>query len=102
MTDFGDKWSNVIFSDEKNFNQEDGVDESQNYSRDLRKEKDIFSKRQNGGMLVMNWAGFSESGMSELAFVKGNQKDHNFIYTLFKYLLPFAYKIYGYNFIFSA
>ena len=100
MIDFGDKWSSVIFGDEKKFNL-DGPDGFQCYWKDLRKEKDIFSKRQNGGASVMTWAGFSELGKTDLAFVEGNQKSHNCIYTLSEYLLSFAYKMYGCDFIFQ-
>ena len=49
----------------------------------------------------MIWAGFSERGKTELAFVEGNKKSHNYIYTLSEYLLPFTYKTYGYDFIFQ-
>ena len=49
----------------------------------------------------MIWAGFSEKGKTGLAFVEGNQKSYNYIYTLSEYLLPFAYKMYGCDFIFQ-
>ena len=50
-------WEKVIFSDEKNFNL-DGPDGFQYYWHDISKEKQLFSKRQNGGGSVMVWGAF--------------------------------------------
>ena len=49
----------------------------------------------------MIWAGFSELEKADLVFVEVNQKSHKYIYTLSQYLVPFAYKIYGCDFIFQ-
>jgi hypothetical protein len=56
----GQKWREVIFSDEKKFNL-DGPDSNQYYCHDLRKEPQYFSKRRAGGGSLMVWAGFGSS-----------------------------------------
>ncbi|XP_055938024.1 uncharacterized protein LOC129968197 [Argiope bruennichi] len=55
---FKDEWIEVMFSDEKKFNL-DGPDGWRYYWHDLRKEPEIFSKRQMGGGSVMIWGAFS-------------------------------------------
>jgi len=50
----GQHWNQVVFSDEKKFNL-GGPNGFAYYWRDLRKEKLIFSKRQQGGGGVMIW-----------------------------------------------
>ena len=67
------EWDQVIFSDEKKFNL-DGLDGFQFYWCDLRKEEQIYSKRQNGGGNVMVWGAFCRHGKSELAFLKVIQR----------------------------
>ena len=52
VTGTKEKWETVVFSDEKKFNL-DGPDGSQSYWDDLRKEKQLFSKRLFGGGSVM-------------------------------------------------
>jgi transposase len=80
---------NVIFSDEKKFNL-DGPDGTKYYWHDIRNEKKLLSRRQNGGTSVMVWAGFSVHGTTHLAFLEGKQKSSNYTKTLESYLLPFA------------
>ena len=63
--DEGTQWSKVIFSDEKEFNL-DGPDGFQFYWWDLRKEREIFSKRQSGGGFVMVWGAMCSTGLSDL------------------------------------
>jgi len=66
---WSDKWLEVIFSDEKKFNL-DGPDGCRYYWHDLRKEKEIFSKRQMGGYSVMVWAAFGYNSTSDIAFIE--------------------------------
>ena len=67
------EWDQIMFPDEKKFNL-DGLDGFQFYWCDLRKEEQIYSKRQNGGGNVMVWGAFCRRGKSELAFLKGIQR----------------------------
>jgi transposase len=92
-------WTEIIWSDEKKFNL-DGPDGFQSYWHDLRKEPDTFLTRQKGGGGVMVWGAFSSKGLSELAFLKGNQKADDYVETLENYLLPFGHCHYGPSFTF--
>ena len=82
-----DQWISVVFSDEKKFNL-DGPDGNAFYWHDLRKEKDIFSKRQAGGGSVMIWAAFSYNGTTDAAFVRGGLNAKEYIDLLEVHLLP--------------
>ena len=75
------EWDHIIFSDEKKCNL-DGPDGFQYYWCDLRKEEQIFSKRQNRGGNVMVWSAFYRHGKSELTILKGTQMSENYIKTL--------------------
>jgi len=66
----GAQWESVVFSDEKKFNL-DGPDGLQYYWHDLRKEEQVYSKRQAGGGSVMVWGAFSAKGKSRLAVLSG-------------------------------
>ena len=57
-----------MFSDEKKFDL-DGPDGSQCYWHDLRKEKQVFSKRLFGGGSVMVWGAFSASEKTDLVVI---------------------------------
>ena len=62
-----------MFSDKKKFNL-DGLDTSQCYWHDLRKEKKrLFSKRLFGGGSVMVWGDFSTSEKTDLKVMKRKQ-----------------------------
>jgi transposase len=95
-----EQWAKVIFSDEKKFNL-DGPDGFQYYWCDLRKEEQIFSKRQNGGGSVMVWAAFSRHGKSDLVILNGRQRSENYINTLKNHLLPFVNRFHDENCIFQ-
>lgn len=98
--DYGQKWRDVIFSDEKKFNL-DGPDGNQYYWHDLRKEPQYYSKNVMGGGSVMVWAGFGYGGRTPIAFLSGRQKATDHITTLNSYLLPTAEEIAGANWIFQ-
>ena len=98
--DRGAGWDRVIFSDEKKFNL-DGPDGFRYYWRDLRKEEDIFSRRQNGGGSVMIWEAFSTCGQSEIAWLKGRQSAKDYMETLRGSLLPFASLAHPTGFVFQ-
>jgi transposase len=93
---FREKWNVVIFSDEKKFNL-DGPDGWKYYWHDLRNEKQIFSRRQNGGGGVMVWGAFMADGTCALRFLQGKQNAKKYCETLESELLP----IYKPNFVFQ-
>ncbi|OXA38649.1 Transposable element Tc3 transposase [Folsomia candida] len=62
------EWQKVIFTDEKKLNL-DGPDGYSYYWHHLKKEPEIFSKRQAGGGSVMLWGGFGYNGKTELASI---------------------------------
>jgi transposase len=85
----GAQWESVVFSDEKKFNL-DGPDGLQYYWHDLRKEEQVYSKRQAGGGSVVVWGAFSAKGKLRLAVLSGRQNSEDYVSTLCKYLLPFT------------
>ncbi|OWZ03690.1 Transposase, partial [Phytophthora megakarya] len=93
-------WPNVIFSDEKKWNL-DGPDGYQKYWQDLRLPKRQTVRRQNGGGSLMVWGSFSRGGKSELAVLIGKQNSNHYVYTLSEYMLPYAHKHYGTEYIFQ-
>ncbi|OXA53531.1 Transposable element Tc3 transposase [Folsomia candida] len=62
------EWQKVVFTDEKKFNL-DGPDGYSYYWHHLKKQQEIFSKRQAGGGSVMLWGGFGYNGKTELASI---------------------------------
>jgi hypothetical protein len=82
-------WNMVIFSDEKKFNL-DGPDGFQYYWHDLRKEKDTYWSRQNGGGSVVVWGRFSEIAKTKLAVLERRQDSFDYQQTLTKHLFPLA------------
>ncbi|DAZ93691.1 TPA: hypothetical protein N0F65_009242 [Lagenidium giganteum] len=77
----------VIFSDETKYNL-DGPDGFQYYWPDLGQEREIFSKRQQGGGSVMVWGAIMVGGRSELAILEGRQNSERYMQTLETFLLP--------------
>lgn len=78
---YGEKWKNVIFSDEKKFNL-DGPDGYSAYSHDLRHNDPPRLSRNFGAGSLMTWAAFSASGKTPICFVgtKMNSTDYtNFL-----------------------
>ncbi|OQR87709.1 hypothetical protein ACHHYP_08132 [Achlya hypogyna] len=72
---WGAKFDNIIWSDEKKWNL-DGPDGYNYYWADLTRRREHFSKRQNGGGGAMVW---------------GKQDAEAYIATLSDHLLPFAH-----------
>lgn len=79
-------WSHLVRREKFNV---DGPDGFAYYWPDLRKEKRIFSKRQNGVDSFMVWGAFAGEKNRGLVFLQGRQPAENYIDTLENYLLPF-------------
>lgn len=62
----------MVFSDEKKFNL-DVPDDNQCYWHDLRKEKQLYSKRLFVGGYVMVQGAFSASGKADLVVMEEKQ-----------------------------
>ena len=67
-----EKWETVVLSHEKKFKL-DEPDSFQCYWHDLRKEKQLFSKRPFGRGSAMIWGAFSASGKADLVMMEGKQ-----------------------------
>lgn len=93
-------WDETIFSDEKKFNL-DGPDGFKHYWRDLRRPPREYVRRQNGGGSVMVWGAFSVKGLSALAVLRGKQCSSDYIYTVSEYLLPFAHRHHGVDYLYQ-
>ena len=93
-------WNKIIFSDEKKWNL-DGPDGIHCYWDDLRQEKRILSKQQQGGGSVMAWAGFAANGKLDMAFLEGKQDKYKYQDLLKVYLLPYGEDIAGQGWIFQ-
>ncbi|CDF37417.1 unnamed protein product [Chondrus crispus] len=82
-------WANVVWSDEKKFNL-DGPDGFAFYWHDLRKDRKVLSKRQQGGDSVMVWGAFAGKKKCDLVVLEGKQNVLMYIQTLETNLLPFV------------
>ncbi len=96
---WGARWKNIVFSDEKKFNL-DGPDGNSYYYHDKRKPEKMHDKRHTGGGGVMVWGAIGWRGKSEIAFLEGNQDSEKYVNTLDEYLLPCGARIGGRNWIF--
>lgn len=94
------KWLSVIFSGEKKFNS-DGPDGSNFYWHDLRKEKEIFAKRNFGGGSLMVWGAFCYNGVLPLVKISTRMNSADYQEVLSEGLLPFAGNLAGENYIFQ-
>lgn len=83
------EWTNVVFSDEKKFNL-DGPDGFQYYWHDLRKEPQLFSKRNFGGGSLMLWAAFSMHGRTHLLKCDGRMNSEKYVNMLETELITFT------------
>ena len=68
----------------------DGPDGSKKYCRGLRSPPRDTVRRQNGGGSVIVWAAFSAKGKTKIAVLAGKQASEHYVYTLSKFLIPFA------------
>ncbi len=68
----------------------DGPDEWKYYWYDLRKEKEIFSRRQFSGVSVMTWGCFAYNGVDSIVFVSGKMNSEAYQRVLANHLLPNA------------
>jgi transposase len=68
VMDFGTKWRQVIFTDEKKFSC-DGPDGFKMYWHDLSKDKKVCMSRNFKGKGIMIWGAFSYNGKCRLRFI---------------------------------
>ncbi|GBL74151.1 hypothetical protein AVEN_231040-1 [Araneus ventricosus] len=68
---------------------------------DLRKEKEIFSKRTFGGGSVMVWGNFVTEGTTPIVFVQGRMNSESYVDILADNLLPEAPLITSEDYLFQ-
>lgn len=85
----GDKWKDIVFSDEKKFNF-DGPDDFRMYWHDIKKIKPYFSKRQYGGGSVMIWGAFAANGTLPIVVIDNKINAEKYQNILGDILLPKA------------
>ncbi|CAD6196522.1 unnamed protein product [Caenorhabditis auriculariae] len=78
----------ILFSDEKKWNL-DGPDGNRSYWRDLRKDPQLFSKRNFGGGSLMVWGGFCNGQKMDLQFITTRETSLSYQATLQKAIIPF-------------
>lgn len=83
----GQKWFDIIWSDEKKFNL-DGPDGWSYYWHDLRKEERIFSRRIQGGGSVMIWGAFCGTRKLEIKIIDNKMNADKYISLLSQNLKP--------------
>jgi len=86
--DRGERWKNVVFSDEKKFNL-DGPDGYQYYWHDISNTNNFLSKDCHNKKSLMIWGAFDYFGKSMLYFFKQNINSNTYIGALESHLLPF-------------
>ena len=84
----------LIFPDKKKFNL-DGPDGLAYYWHDIRREKQVFEKRQQGGKSVMVWGAIYYYGVGELVILDGNRDSAGYCKTMQDNLLTFAAETLG-------
>lgn len=97
--DLGEKWKQVIFTDEKKFNL-DGPDGFKYYWHDLRDEPKTFMSRNFGGGSIMIWGAFSYNGKIRLRFVS-NKMNSDYYINMLDNTIDELEAVGGENFIFQ-
>ena len=86
--DRGERWKNVVFSDEKKFNLDD-PDGYQYYWHDISNTNNFLSKDCHNKKSLMIWGAFNYFGKSKLYFFEQNINSNTYIGALELHLLPF-------------
>lgn len=71
----------------------DGPDGLSHYWHDIRKEKEVFSRREYGGCSIMIWSGFVLNGKTDIAFIDTRINAMQYQQILENHLLKFGPKI---------
>lgn len=86
---WGEKWRNIIFSDEKKFNL-DGPDGLSYYWHHLEDKREVTMSRNFGGGTLMVWAAFSYNGQSPLCTISTKMNSDKYIELLEDVLIKFG------------
>lgn len=99
VMDYGEKWKQVIFSDEKKFNC-DGPDGFKKYWHDISSDERVCMSRNFQGKGIMVWGAFSYSGKVRLRFITERMNSEKYIEMLECCIDEFE-ELAGENFIFQ-
>lgn len=98
LSDDNTVWKRYVFTDEKKFNL-DGPDGLSYYWHDLRKDAEVFSKRQAGEASVMVWGAITYHGPLQLATVQTTLNAEGYCSLLEDYLEEEAAVALGENWV---